>query len=409
MELDFNLGSSIEEGICRISIEFANKLAHKNCFSFKKCNKVESILFFLLDMKMEFDKFIKEEAGYDLNTSKRDAEDLLRIYLKAQRNIRKTAILSERFTPMLLMDLLDYQVKDAIHTERKRKNTGLEFEEIIYHIIRSGRDILKDKERVFIPLKILEYIVSWHITSFIIKEREEKEKLREELIALKELKKERDRAEKDEQKAREAIEKNKASLEKAKTETQILKLKAQIAELEVALQRAIERKERAISMAQQTRCGFVYVISNIGSFGEGVYKIGMTRRIDPMQRIRELGDASVPFPFDVHAMIYTEDAPSLESHLHKVFDSQKVNVVNWRKEYFKVSLNDIRREVENSGIYCQWKEKPEAKQFHESEKIKYVKSMSAEDLQLYMNLHAEEYSNCNNVYEYNPFEELEED
>lgn len=409
MELGFNLNNTIEEGICRISIEFANKLAHKNCFSFKKCNKVTSIPPFLLDMKMEFDDFIKEETGYDLITSRRDAEDLLRIYLKAQRSIRKTAVLFERFTPMLLMDLLDYQIKEAVIAERKGKSTGLEFEEIIYHIIRSGRDILKDKERQFIPLKILEYIVSWHITRFIIEERKEKEKLREEQIALKELKREKERAEKDEQKAREAIEKNKASLEKAKTSVQIQRLKTQIAELEVALQHAIERKERAISMAQQTRCGFVYIISNIGSFGEGVYKIGMTRRIDPMQRIRELGDASVPFPFDVHAMIYTEDAPGLESHLHKVFDFQKVNVVNWRKEYYMVSLDEIRKEVEKSGIYCQWKEKPEAMQFHESQKIKHVKSMSAEDLQLYMNLKNEEYSNCDNVYEYNPFEELEED
>ncbi len=76
-------------------------------------------------------------------------------------------------------------------------------------------------------------------------------------------------------------------------------------------------------MAQQTRSGHVYIISNIGSFGEDVYKIGMTRRLEPLDRVRELGDASVPFSFDVHAMIYSDDAPSLENHLHKVFNENR--------------------------------------------------------------------------------------
>ena len=107
-------------------------------------------------------------------------------------------------------------------------------------------------------------------------------------------------------------------------------------------------------MAQQTKKGNVYIISNIGSFGENVYKIGMTRRIDPYERVRELGDASVPFPFDVHAIISSDDAPALESVLHKEFSLNQVNKVNPRKEFFRVPLKSIRETVEKMGLDVSW-------------------------------------------------------
>ncbi len=116
---------------------------------------------------------------------------------------------------------------------------------------------------------------------------------------------------------------------------------AQVTELERRLAEAQANKERAIARAQLTRSGHVYVISNIGSFGEEVFKIGMTRRLDPMERIRELGDASVPFAFDVHAVIFSEDAPALEATLHQAFEQRRINLVNERKEFFGVSIQDI--------------------------------------------------------------------
>ena len=119
-----------------------------------------------------------------------------------------------------------------------------------------------------------------------------------------------------------------------------------IQQLEEELAEAKAKAERAMSMAQQTKKGHVYVISNIGSFGENVYKLGLTRRLDPTERVRELGDASVPFSFDIHAMISSEDAPSLETALHRAFDDKRVNAVNMRKEFFKVGLEDIRKKVE---------------------------------------------------------------
>ena len=202
------------------------------------------------------------------------------------------------------------------------------------------------------------------------KREERKVKLqaeREERQALKELEVERKRAEKEMIAAEAAIERNRMAMALAKSEEEKQKYKEQVKALEESLKKSQERHERALSMAQQTRCGYVYVISNVGSFGEGVYKIGMTRRVNPMERVVELGDASVPFPFDVHAMIYTEDAPGLESALHRAFDNLKINTVNYRKEYFRVPLAEIKEEVAKQGVqYDEWITEPIAAQWRDS-------------------------------------------
>jgi len=116
---------------------------------------------------------------------------------------------------------------------------------------------------------------------------------------------------------------------------------ARVEELQRQLKEAEERGQRAIAQAQLTKIGYVYVISNIGSFGEDVFKVGLTRRLEPLDRVKELGDASVPFLFDVHAMIFSEDAPALECALHKALNQFRVNRVNMRKEFFRVKLETI--------------------------------------------------------------------
>ena len=121
---------------------------------------------------------------------------------------------------------------------------------------------------------------------------------------------------------------------------------AEVEELRRRLAEAEVNGQRAMSMAQQTKSGHVYVISNIGSFGDNVFKIGMSRRLDPMDRIKELGDASVPFPFDVHMMMESSNAPALESALHRAFHRRRVNGVNLRKEFFKVTIDEIIESVE---------------------------------------------------------------
>ncbi|MEO9591874.1 GIY-YIG nuclease family protein [Rhodopirellula bahusiensis] len=122
---------------------------------------------------------------------------------------------------------------------------------------------------------------------------------------------------------------------------------AEVEELRRRLAEAEASGQRAMSMAQQTKSGSVYVISNVGSFGEKIFKIGMSRRLKPMDRIKELGDASVPFPFDVHMMMQSSNAPALESTLHRVFHDRRVNGVNLRKEFFRVSIEEIVKVVES--------------------------------------------------------------
>lgn len=120
---------------------------------------------------------------------------------------------------------------------------------------------------------------------------------------------------------------------------------AKIAELEAQLAEAHAATERAKAMAEMTKSGYVYIISNIGSFGEDVVKIGLTRRLDPDDRVRELGDASVPFSFDTHAMIYSDEAPALEAALHREFADRRINTTNFRKEFFRVGLEEVEEAV----------------------------------------------------------------
>jgi hypothetical protein len=169
------------------------------------------------------------------------------------------------------------------------------------------------------------------------------------------------------------LEKAKADAEKS-TGAKLAELQGKISALADDLAIAREKSERAKSMAQQTKAGHIYVISNIGSFGEDVYKIGMTRRLEPDERVKELGDASVPFTFDVHAMIYSTDAPALENMLHKAFDAHRVNLVNNRKEFFHASLEHIEKVVKEANSNIEFYLTAEARDYRESVAIRAQRS-----------------------------------
>lgn len=224
-------------------------------------------------------------------------------------------------------------------------------------------------QSAYLDLKIKELVLEYE---YQLKRQREKEALRaaqEELREEEKARREFEQAQKEAEKEEANYEK---ALEKARKEIGLAtgvehdKLQTQIARLEQELQVAHEKKERAISMAQQTKRGHVYIISNIGSFGEQVYKIGMTRRLEPVDRIKELGDASVPFQFDIHAMIYSEDAPALENALHKTFANKKVNMLNYRKEFFKVTLDEIEHRAKELGLNTEFIRLPEAEEYRET-------------------------------------------
>lgn len=169
-----------------------------------------------------------------------------------------------------------------------------------------------------------------------------------------------------------------ALLEKARSEAETNepneKLQAKIAQLEASLAEAHEKTERAKAMAEMTKTGYVYVISNIGSFGEDVIKIGLTRRLNPDDRVKELGDASVPFGFDTHAIIYSDEAPALEAALHKEFDARRINMANMRKEFFRVSLDEVESAVTKLA--------PEASFFPDREAQDYQETVAKREMAL---------------------------
>lgn len=205
-------------------------------------------------------------------------------------------------------------------------------------------------------------------------EKDEQKRIREQLREEAKLQKEIEEARKDivkEQKHYEnALQKLMRQIEECdSSETEYLlerksQIESHLGELNASL-KDIDYREA------NKRAGYVYVISNIGSFGENVYKIGMTRRLDPMERVDELGDASVPFGFDVHAMIFSENAPALEAALHRAFENKKVNMINNRREFFAVTLEEIEDVVKaNFDKTVDFIQMPEANQYRESLKLR---------------------------------------
>jgi len=222
--------------------------------------------------------------------------------------------------------------------------------------------------RDYLKLKLKELRLAYEYADKKQQEKEEQQEIKRQMREELKLEQEREKAVKEEEKYNKLLESAKKDAEKA-TGAKLESLQEKITQLNQDLKEAHEKSERAKSMAEQTKRGHVYIISNMGSFGSDIYKIGMTRRLDPMDRVKELGDASVPFIFDVHAIIHSDDAPALESSLHKKFDQLRLNLVNTRKEFFRVSLSDIEKEVRKISPDAEFIETAEARDYRESQSI----------------------------------------
>lgn len=224
----------------------------------------------------------------------------------------------------------------------------------------------------YFDLKIQELYLAFEYQQ---KKQEEKEALKEARAEMreaaklqKEIEEQRKKIEKEQTHYQAAYQNVLKQLEESPDNIDLLDKKAEIEKNLTEIEKAI--KDVDYREANQ-RAGYVYVISNIGAFGENVYKIGMTRRLDPQDRIDELGDASVPFNFDVHAMIFSDDAPALESALHRAFESKKVNMINHRREFFNVTLDEIKEVVyKNYDKTVEFIDYPDAQQYRESQKIR---------------------------------------
>lgn len=209
----------------------------------------------------------------------------------------------------------------------------------------------------YIALKIDELHLTHEYREKLKLEKDERADLARAAREEKKLLKEAEAAEREEQKYQTLL--DQARREAGVDEERIL-------ELEAALSNAHAVSERARAMAEMTKSGYVYVISNIGSFGEDVVKIGLTRRLEPDERVKELGDASVPFGFDTHAMIYSEEAPALEAALHREFAERRVNQVNSRKEFFRVGLGEVKEAVVRLAPDASFFTDREAQEWHET-------------------------------------------
>lgn len=202
--------------------------------------------------------------------------------------------------------------------------------------------------------------------------REMKAQEREAARLIQEIMEERQKAEKEQNHYSNALADLKVQLEHSE-ESERPAIREKMADIQKQLD-TVEQHIADIDYRETNeRAGYVYIISNIGAFGPDVYKIGMTRRLEPMERIDELSSASVPFHFDVHAMIFSKDAVALENALHKAFDDKKVNMINRRKEFFHVTLDEIKEEVKKHfDETVEFIDVPEALQYRESEELRMM-------------------------------------
>lgn len=195
-----------------------------------------------------------------------------------------------------------------------------------------------------------------------------REQMRQETEERKALELERKRVEKEESKFVSEIEKAKASLDQASSDEEVQNLKLKILELQQQLSGVAAKKEEIINL-QNGKAGNVYIISNLGSFGQDVFKIGMTRRLDPQDRVNELGSASVPFKFDVHSFIFSNDAVGLEKKLHDMLNERRLNKVNLRKEFFKVEIDELEELVNSIDPTAEFNKTMLAEEFRQSSEL----------------------------------------
>lgn len=275
---------------------------------------------------------------------------------------------------------------DSILSRSKRDNYGTLRQEILdsFTIVNLNGRAFRNAEITETYLNARLDELKWACAVHEVRQKnlEEQRILREQMREEEKARREYERAIKDaakeEQMLHKALEITQRKMEEATAE-QKQQYEVKLKELQEKLIAAEEKNKRALSMAQQTRSGHIYIISNIGSFGDGIYKIGMTRRLEPMDRVKELGDASVPFDFDVHALIYSDDAPLLERTLHKHFILNRVNKVNHRREFFRANVTDIKQKVSSLGLQAHWTMAAEARQYYETKAIEDVISNSDEE------------------------------
>ncbi len=244
-----------------------------------------------------------------------------------------------------------------------------------FEVINESNSLIVISEP-YLALKLQELDATFKFKE--IKERE-KETLRaqraeerEEKKLQLEIAKERQKIEKDEQHVNAELARLQKVVREGKGKNK--ELQDEVAALESKLTDLDEQKKSVDYREANSKAGYVYVISNIGAFGDGVVKIGVTRRLEPLERINELGDASVPFRFDIHALIFSDDAYALEYKLHERFKKQRINRVNSRKEFFSVPIEAMKMAITEEFKSAEFTTEAPAREFRQSQAKQKVKS-----------------------------------
>ncbi|MCW7471796.1 DUF4041 domain-containing protein [Leptospira kanakyensis] len=328
-------------------------------------SKVDLIESSYYQPKYEFQNYIEFVDALDLI---REAERILisnkQVFIKLKDNYNKEI-------GKLALSSFNGDITNIVESvnvnnyEKSKEKIRVVFNKVNNLLVDSGISISEK----YLDLKIKELSLVYDVLENERKIKEEqsqiKDQMREEEKARVEAEKAREKAIEDQRRYELALEQAKKDIEDKdgkEKEKFLLKIK----ELESKLSEATEERQRATSMAQITKKGHVYIISNIGSFGDNVFKIGMTRRKDPLDRIIELGDASVPFSFDIHAMVYTDDAPAFENLLHSELEEKRLNKVNPRKEFFRADISEIEELCNKHGYKINLTKLAEAREFKQS-------------------------------------------
>ncbi len=304
---------------------------------------------------------IEEYYGEIYLRAEKEKEEAQRLRQRAQRDreaVRSVEVRIYNMAERLIDDHRKWATKKLRPDPENYQRRKLEIEKMFQFVDAAGYEPPADLRKGMLSKLKGDYkaIVREHTL------KEEQKRIKQQMREEEQLRREREQAIKEAEENQHELER---LLEEALKEHKDAH-NAEVEELRLKLAEAQANSERAKSMAQLTKAGHVYILSNIGSFGEGIFKVGMTRRLEPQLRVKELGDASVPFPFDVHAMISCENAPGLENALHKELARFRVNRVNLRKEYFRVDLETIVKFVKHHHGHVDYIAEAEALEYRET-------------------------------------------
>lgn len=338
-----------EFGLYKPRYDFASSLEYKD-----KLNVIREMQKAMIKSKSAVDYFENWTVDGSKAKGKKMTNDNIKMILRSFNNECEAAINKVKFSNI---QSIEKRIQTSFNQHNKLNETN--------KVSLTQR---------FLDLKLQELYLAFEYEQ---KKEEEKEALREQ----REKEKEEKALQKEIETKKKVIHKEMSHLENIISELEMKlivadeseknSLELQILELKENLNKFEEEIEELDYRTAHAAAGYVYVISNIGSFGEDIVKIGVTRRLDPLERINELSSASVPFKFDVHALIFSYDAYNLESSLHNKFSDKRLNIVNNRKEFFNISIDEIENELQvYKDLTIDFSKVPEAQEYRESLKIR---------------------------------------